>query len=557
MNPFFKIFAPSHLCAFALSLLLLLSPQHSALSTPNLSLEQKVTQLFMVGFYGQQLNDSSRSFLQTWQPGSFALFNSNAGTPETVTGLTNDLQQTVIDSGSLPMLIAVDQEGGLIARLKDGFTEWPVPMLLTASANTDLASRVGTAFAQELKAVGINMNLAPVADLNTNPNNPVIGRRSFGTDPELTGQILAAYISGMQAEHVIATAKHFPGHGDTSVDSHTGLPIVTFDRSRLDQIELAPFRWTMAAGVETVMTAHIYLPALESQENLPASLSHSIVTGLLRNELGYTGLIMTDALEMDAVEAQFTHGDAAIQAILAGNDIVAFGAHLSLDQQAAAMQAVINAVYDGIIPESRIDESLQRILDVKSRYGVLDWQPLDPTTARDRMNLEAHAELVKEMFRAGITVAYDNNNRLPLTSESNAAIVYPANRPNLKRECSPYSATIQWIAVSDSPTPQEIAWAVDAGRRVDTVVVFTQNAYVDITQQTLVKSLPPEKTVAVALWSPYDWLKFPDVSAYVATYSPLAQADSALCAILFGSAPAQGQLPIDLSPALSAGRRSD
>lgn len=521
-----------------------------------LTLEQKVAQMFMVSVYGPLPNEAGRAFLQRYQPGSLALFNSNAGTPEAVTAFTNAAQSAVVSSGGLPMLIAVDQEGGVIARLKDGFTEWPVPMLVTATGDLRIAYRVGQALAAELLAVGINMNLAPVADLNTNINNPVIGRRSYGTDPELTGQIVAAVTRGMQDAGVVATAKHFPGHGDTSVDSHTQLPIVEFDRDRLDKIELAPFRWTVAAGIETVMMAHIWLPALEPQQNLPASLSYNVVTGLLRQEWGYDGLIMTDALEMDAIDTVYSYGTAALMAVQAGNDVIAFGAHLTIEQQANAIDTVLAAVRSGMITEARIDESVRRILDVKQRYGILDWQPLDPAGARQRIDFEAHSALVQELFFAGTTVAYDRHNHVPVSAEKTAAIIYPVNRQQIYHQCSLYKNTVRWVGVSNSPTEDEITWAVDAAKRVDTVIVFTQNAFADPQQQQLVRRLPPEKTVAVALWSPYDWMTYSGVGAFIATYSPLSPgAEAASCAILFGAAPARGQLAVELGPQLPAGRR--
>jgi beta-N-acetylhexosaminidase len=512
-----------------------------------MTLEQKVAQMFLVVLYGPVLNEPGRDFLQQWQPGGVVIFNSNAGTPEAVTRLTNHWQQTVLDAGGLPMFITTDQEGGVIARLKDGFTEWPVPMLLTASGDVNLAYRVGQAMANELKAVGLNMNLAPVADLYTNLRNPVIGRRSFGSDPERTGQMLAALIRGMQAGGVMATAKHFPGHGDTDRDSHTSLPIVQYPREELERVEFAPFRWTIAAGVESMMVAHIWYPALDSVQT-PASLSHNVVTRLLREDMAFRGLIMTDALEMDAIDTVYTYGEASIMAIHAGVDLVALGAHLTPNQQANAMQSVVDAVRNGQIDESRIDASVRRILDAKARYGVLDWTPLEPAGAPGRMNSAAHRTLVEEVFRAGVTIAYDRNGALPLNTSQTVALVYPGSRPLIKQSCErlhPPDVT-RWLSIADTPTDDQINSANRMANSVDVIVVFTQNAANDARQQTLVRALPKEKTVAVALFSPYDWQAFPDVSAYLTTYSPLDPGIPAVCEVLFGAIPANGQLPVAL-----------
>lgn len=515
-----------------------------------MTLEEKVGQMFMVDLYGTALNEPGRLLLEEWKPGAAVLFGSNVGNPENTTRLINEWQTAVIQAGGLPMFITTDQEGGVIARLKDGFTTLPAMMLLTATGDVSLAQRTGETLARELSAVGVNMNLGPVADLYTNLNNPIIGRRSFGSEPERTGQMLAALVRGMQSGGVLATAKHFPGHGDTEHDSHTSMPIVAHNRTELDRIELAPFKWTVAAGVEAVMVAHIWYPAYDPDEQIPASLSYNIVTGVLRQELGFNGLIMTDAIEMDAIDLVYTYPEASIQAILAGVDIIAFGASLSPQSQIAAMSGVVAAVREGRISEARIDESVRRILDAKGRYGILDWQPLDPATADQRVNAGQGAALVRDLFNAGVTVAYDQVGAIPLNPvEKRVSIIYPANRPAIRSECEAYSASITWLGVGESPSDDDINRAASVARTSDLAVVFTSNAAFDSAQQALVKALPLEKTVAVALFSPFDWQAFPGVAAYVTTYSPLDEAVPAACAVLFGALPARGNLPVALDGA--------
>jgi beta-N-acetylhexosaminidase len=269
--------------------------------------------------------------------------------------------------------------------------------------------------------------------------------------------------------------------------------------------------------------------------------------------MGFDGLIMTDALAMDAIDTAYSYEDAAVLAVQAGVDLLAFGTNAGLRTQGQAIQAVVDAVRAGVVPEERINASVRRILDVKERYGILDWQPLDVLAASERVNQEAHEELVRTVFRAGVTTVYDDRQVLPFSDDRSVAIVYPATRTQIMRECEIYHRGIDWVGVSQSPQAEEIAWARSAARRNDTVVVFTQNAVDDPQQQILVNALPPEKTIVVALWSPYDWTTFPDISGYVATYSPLRPAVPAACALLFGAIPAQGQLPITLSPELPAG----
>lgn len=522
-----------------------LKAQREPIPNAHLSLEQKIGQMFMVNLYGAQLTNVARDLLQTWQPGAVVLFDSNIVNPEQITGLTNSFQQTIVDAGGIPLFIATDQEGGIIARLKEGFTVWPVPMLLTAADNQELAYRVGQGMAQELRAVGVNMNLAPVADLQTNLENPIIGRRSPGSDPEMVGRTLAALVDGLQDGGVMATLKHFPGHGDTREDSHTSLPVLHHNLARLEAVELPPFVAAMNSGA--VMVSHIWFPEFEPDVPIPASLSPTIVGGLLREDLGYTGIIMTDALDMDAIDTVYSAGSAAVQAILAGNDLIALGPGFGEGTAAGAMQTVLDAVRSGEIPESRVDESVRRILEAKQRFGVLDWQPLESVGVSERMNTSENVELIAEVFRAGVTLVYDGGNVVPLDAESNAAMIYPANRQLIRQSCGAYNPAIRWYAVSDNPTDDEVNTAATIASQVDTVVVFTRDAYYSAAQQRLVQALSPSTTFVVALVSPYDYLRFPNVSGYMVTYSPLDPGIQTTCAILFGSLDARGSLSVDLN----------
>lgn len=517
-----------------------------------LSLEQRAAQMFFVHLYGSSLNEAGREFLARWQPGGVVLTDDNTGAPEDVTRLVNRYQQTIIEASGLPLLVAADQEGGPIAALETGFTQFPTPTLLTAACDPALAAAIGAAMAEELRAVGVNMNLAPVADLEPTIGSGVLARRSFGSDPALVGPALAGFVTGLQGAGVVATAKHFPGHGATGADSHTMLPVVDLSREHLESVELAPFRAAVAAGVEAVMAAHIAYPALEPQADLPASLSPHILTGLLREDMQFDGLILTDALDMDAIDTRYDYPTAALMAIQAGADVL-LSAHISPDNHMLAIQAVVEAVRAGQISEERINESARRILNVKSRYGLLDWQPLDPLAAAERVNLAAHEALLEQLFRAGVTVALDRNDLIPIAADRPAALVYPATRVQVANECKPYHPALRLVGVSDSPDDTEIAWAVEAANRAEVAVVFTQNAVENARQQQLVAALPPEKTVVVALWSPYDWTTFPGIAGYMVTYSPARPAVPAACAILFGAMPAQARLAISLSETLPAG----
>lgn len=511
--------------------------------------------MFMVTLHGPQLTEVGRDFLQQWQPGGVVLFTSNTGTPPALTRLTNAYQETITAAGGPPLLIAIDQEGGLVQRLTetDGFTALPNPQVITAAATSDMPERIGQLVAQELAAVGINMNLAPVADMETNRDNPIIRLRAFGNDPEISGMALAGMVRGMQSENVLATLKHFPGHGDTQEDSHVEMPIVWHDRARLDAVEIAAFRQPIEAGAAAVMMAHIWYPALEPEPNTPASLSHAIVTGLLRDELGFEGLIMTDAMDMDAIDTRFSYGDAAVRAVHAGVDIITAGPGVSLTRQTEMMNAIVEAVQRGEITEERINESVERILRVKAEHGLLDWEPLSVDEAVERVNTIEHTAFLDELFRASVTLAYDRNDLIPLQPEQSVTILFLATRYQIYHECALYHDNIRWLAMSDSPSEAEIRAAQEAAVNADAVVVFTQNAVSNPQQQALVNALPTEKTIATAIFSPYDWQTYPQVSAYITTYSPMRPAIPAACALLFGAIPPQGQLAVTLSPDLPAG----
>lgn len=521
-----------HKIILLVGVVLLLFPVHAQSDrVATMTLQQKVAQLFMVNLYGPILTEAGRDVLVNWQPGAVVLMGNNVGTPQNIARLTNAYQQTIVDSGGPPLFIATDQEGGTIARLRDGFTEWPVPMLLTAADNSDLAAQVGVGMARELLAVGVNMNLAPVADLFTNPDNPIIGRRSPGRDPEQVGRTLSAFVDGMQSAEVMATLKHFPGHGDTSEDSHLTLPVVPHDRDRLMQVELVPFRQALAAGA--VMVGHLWLPEFDPDYPLPASLSAPVVTGLLRDDLGYDGIVITDALDMDAIDTVYTVGEAAVLALQAGVDMVIAGPNIGEPAQIRAMEAVVDAVEQGRLSEARIDTSVRRILAAKAAFGVLDWEPIDPQSALVAMHRAENAALVAALFDAGTSVIQDSADLLPLRRMETIGLIYPANRSQVVRDCEVEDFTIRRLAVSDTPTVDDITAAANLSVFVDKIVVFDP-------ESMLLAMLSAEKTIAVTLQYPVD---LPEVSTVLTTYSPLDPAITSACGILFGQQPAVGVLP--------------
>lgn len=508
----------------------------------SLTLEQRIGQLFIVQLYGSQLTEAGRDFLTRYQPGGIVLIGENAGTPAEVAALVNSFQSTIIGAGGLPLLVTVDQEPGPIRHLEVGFTQWPTPALITASGETQLAFDVGAATAVELQAVGVNMNLSPVADLETNPTNPIITRRSFGSNPEMVGPMVAAYAQGLQANGVLATVKHFPGHGASVGDSHTELPVIDLPRERLEQVELAPFRAAIAGGVEAVMVAHIWYPALDAVPERPASLSPDIITGLLREEMGFDGLVLTDALDMDAIDTRYSYPEAVRLGLAAGVDLF-LSAHIGLGAQMQAIDSLAAAVRAGDIPEERINQSARRVLAAKERYGLLNWSPIDPASIS--IPLDKHAGLIETLFERGVTLAVDQDDRIPFSDDQSLLMIFPGTRPAVQPDCAPLRPDARWLSVPLRPTEADVQTAVVAAGQVDQVVIFTENAGDRREQATLVNSLPPEKVTVVALWSAYDYWLFPDVAAYVVTYSPQAPGVPAACRLLFGLNPLRAQLSLE------------
>lgn len=521
----------------------------------SMSLEARVGQMFMVSVWGPELPVNGRRFIEQTAPGGVVLFENNVGAPASMVRLTNALQETATAGGGPPLFIAIDQEGGLIARLKpeQGFTPFPVGQVITASGDPDNAAAVGRAIAEELLAVGVNMNLAPVADLETRRENAVVARRAFGSDPERVGRMIAAFVQGAQAAGVVAVAKHFPGHGETTQDSHTGLPVVEHDLERLRRVELVPFQHAVDAGVGAIMAAHIWFPALEPVERRPASLSYPILTGLLRETMGYQGLIMTDALDMNAIDRRFFYSEAARLAVQAGVDLIAFGGQVSLDDQQAAIQDVIAAVQRGEISASRIDASARRILETKARFGLLDWSPRDPAAAAGALHAEAHRALVVDLFRQGITLVKDEGAHLPLDPARTNLLVYLTWYSEIAAVCRGRMPGLRLAGIPYVPGENDVARVVDAARYADTVVVLTNDAITVPEQAALVNALPPERTVVVAMRSPYDLLSFPKVSGYVAVYAPILETFPVICDVLLGDLAPRGALPVTLSAQYPAG----
>lgn len=362
---------------------------------------RRAGQRFMVGFDGHEVSSDVRSMIRDFGAASVILFKRNVDSPEQVAELIRELQAVARGAGhELPLLVAVDQEGGRVARLREPWTLWPPLRAVGRLASTDHAHAMGAALAAELKACGFHLDFAPVVDVDTNPANPVIGDRSFGDDPELVGRLGAAMIRGLQEAGVAACAKHFPGHGDTDLDSHLELPAVDHALSRLRDVELRPFRKAIEAGVASVMTAHVLVRELD--DAVPATLSRRILSELLRGEMKYTGVIVADDLDMKAVAKRWRPAEAAVRAALAGCDILPVC--VGHDAQAEAIEGVVRALEEETIPYQQMEDSLSRIRRLKERF-TLPYRDPDPGQARLAAGAGERWALSREIAeRAGLLV---------------------------------------------------------------------------------------------------------------------------------------------------------
>ncbi|MCC7451324.1 MAG: hypothetical protein IT324_28200 [Anaerolineae bacterium] len=506
-----------------------------------MTLEQRVGQLFMVSVYGKGLAESTAAFLQDMMPGGVALFTYNGSTPQEMTQTVNAWQSAVTKIGAqVPLLVAIDQEGGTVARLTDGFTPLPWGGALGAMPPDD-ARKVGQITAEELSAVGITMNLAPVVDVRTEPDNLFIERRALGTNPEMVGMAGAAFVQGMLDRNMIGTLKHFPGHGPAG-DSHTSLPVVNYDRARVESEELVPFLMGIKGGAEVVMVGHLVYPALDPTPSLPASLSPTIIQDVLRKQLGFDGVVMTDAVDMGAITDHFDRPTAAVMAIKAGIDLIATGPNMPMTEQQVMKRAIIDAVKRGDIAESRIEDSVRRILALKAKHNLLDWSPLDPAKASQRVNSAAHQPIVDQIYLNTITIAQDSYKHLPLTpGAQKVAVIFPGAYPSVQRECTAIDKPFRSLAYSLAPTIEEQAFARTTARDADVAIIFTYNIGEYPSQAKLVNTVPPEKAIVVSLQNPFDIERGIQPGAYVAAFNSYPAALKAVCAVLYGKHPAVGR----------------
>ncbi len=512
-----------------------------------MSIEEKVGQLLMVGFGGKKVSAVVKAHITKRFAGGIILYGRNIETPEQVAKLTRGLQQIAQQTPSrIPLFIATDQEGGIVTRLKKGATVLPGNMALGATRNEMLAEQAGELTGVELAAVGINLNFAPVMDVNNNPRNPVISVRSYGESPHLVSQLGTAYIRGLQRQNVLAVAKHFPGHGDTHVDSHKKLPTVRHDTERFSAVELVPFRAAIDARVNAIMSAHILYPALD--EDVPATLSHRILTGVLREQLGFEGLIITDDLEMKAIDTHYQTERAAVMAIQAGADIILVPWTLKKQQQ--AYNALRKAVQRGDIPIARLDKSVRRILAAKSalRQTVRNLEDVGSSKHRD---------IAQTIAARAITLVKNHGRALPLKTETSQVptlLISPSRLfANTFRKAHTDISHITSVPIPKQFNAESLLRLLIQESQGTSVIVagIASGQQAELIHQLSQRTSIP--IVVISFASPYLLAKCPDVAAAIAAYDENYVSMLAAVEVLLGKKQATGTLPVTIPTTDAAG----
>jgi beta-N-acetylhexosaminidase len=536
----------------------------------SMSVDQKIGQLLIppvnAGFRSLSSPEFEkiREWLTKYHLGGIHVFGysshrpSAAGDAAGVAVLIHDMQRTA----KVPLLITADFEGG-VGYIIPGATRFPLAMALGATGDETLARAAGRATAIEGRAIGANVDFYPVVDVQNNPANPIINIRSFGEDPAKVSSLATAYLRGVQEGGMIATAKHFPGHGDVAEDSHLALPVLSVDRARLDSIELPPFRAAIEAGVGAVMSAHIYLPAIDEEKGLPATLSRNALTGLLREDLGFKGLIITDALDMHGVTLHFTNEEAAVRSVEAGADVVLFPPDVE-----RAFNGLKAAVASGRITEERLDQSVRQILRAKTRVGLHRYQAPDVLRLSTVVGSKEHRDLAQSIADRAVTLVRDEKNAIPLRVRPDQSVLHinlldsrtgwregmvgGVVTAELPRRF-PKTSTVQ---LDDQSTTSEYAMTRRMAGMVDAVVVtafirvaaYKGSIDLNAQQLTLLRELSAmNKPFAFVLFgSPYLLHHVPVLPSYMLTFDIHPAAELAAVKALTGEMPIQGKLPISL-----------
>lgn len=521
--------------------------------------KEKIGQLVMPSTRSNETpipGNQARKLIQEYFVGSVIHYGKSDA--KTTAQYNNQLQGWASQTRlKIPLLISADLEYGSAQLVTNG-TDFPRQMAIGATRDIGAAEQAAKITAIEAKATGFHWTYAPLSDVNTNPANPVIGVRSFGEMTDLVSQMTTAQIRGYQKNGLLATAKHFPGHGDTSVDSHLGLAAVTYNKTELEKIHLPPFKAAIHAGVDSIMTAHVIINAVDPK--LPATLSKKVLTGLLRKQMGFNGIIVTDSMSMDAIDQHWGTSQAAVMAVNAGADIIM--ATGSYDRKVETWNALYRAFKTGDLSKKRVNESLKRILSAKMKYQIFRHRYVDPALAEKVVKIPAHQRAAAEIARKSMTLL-KNNGSLPFDAAAGQTTlvigpkIYGSEKymeAITKSVDNKASGKVFQAITSMNPTAAEVAHATDLAKKADRIIAATFSpSTLPAGQVHLIKSLQSSKKplVVLSLGLPYDIKNFPAVGSYMAAYaidrwgSPVPVSFQAAVDVIFGAQPG-GKLPVTI-----------
>lgn len=530
---------------------------------PRLEIGQKL----LLAFKGTEFTPEMKKSLASFRPGGITLFRSyNVENPAQVRKFTASLQQYAKDIDLAPLLIATDQEGGQLMSIGNGATPLPGNMALGAAGSVELARKAGRVLGRELAAMGVNVDYAPCCDVNINPRNPVIGTRSFGENPEMVSNLAAAQIEGIQSQGVAACAKHFPGHGDTASDSHLGLPSVPHSLQRLQAVEFPPFEAAIQSGVKMVMSAHLALPAIDGPDAPPATLSARILGGILRQQFGFQGVIVSDAMDMHAIRQGKFLGEECVRAAKAGIDLLLITADPADHER--AWQGLSSACLNDPRSQGAFQDSVLRIADLKKWLAARDLHP-----SLDVVGCAEHLSVADEIAERSITLIRDGAHLLPVSlhPEQRITVILPRPAdltpadtssyiiPDLAGALRAYHPNVIEIVLPFAPEEQQIQKALERIQGSDVVVCATLNAF-DCSQQAawvnqvLGCGIP---VIVLAMRMPYDLIAFPQAPTYLCTYSIQPPSMKAAAKVIMGKLRPQGKLPVSIPGLYSTGYRLD
>lgn len=517
-------------------------------------LSRLVGQSLMVQFRGPEVTDEVREAMGRIEPAGVVLFSSNITSREQVAILCRDLQREAKTLGLPPLVIAADQEGGTVSRLPADFVTVPSPMAQAATGDTKATERCAVISGRQLRAVGITMNFAPVLDINSQPQNPVIRTRSFGDDPKQVSVHGLAALKGYEKAGVIATAKHFPGHGDTSIDSHLGLPVVSYKRKHLERNELMPFSAAIRAGIPAIMTAHIIFSSIDE---VPATLSRSVLRDLLRRELDFDGVIVTDAMDMGAIVDGYGRGPAAVRAKQAGADLLEMVAPFAFQFEVA--EALLKAVKSEDLSRKVFERTAARVAALRHRYQIVHDVP-EPTEPNPKHAIDALA-----IAQRSITVVREDVP-LPLAPDVQLAVIDcqrrrssiaedPVNRAAvLKSAITAAFPKARHLIVSEEATARQLSSVRAAAAKADVVLFVTRDADLIDLHARLGQELAETKPlIHASVRAPYDTGFIPAAKTTLLTYGDPPVSLQALVDVLAGKAKAEGSAPVRLIEAVAVG----